>query len=76
LFEDDLNRILRETYTLVSKLGFDAAYIDSTPPIEREIYLVYAKEEQAKQQKDNAPKDMILGTPIDPMNSPFQNPAT
>jgi hypothetical protein len=37
---------------------------------------MYAKEEQAEQQKNTGqPKEMVLGTPIDPMNSPFQNPA-
>ncbi len=76
MFEENLHNIFKATYTLVSKLGFDAAYIDSIPPIERDLYLMYAKEEQAEQQKNTGqPKEMVLGTPIDPMNSPFQNPA-
>jgi len=57
---------------LVSKFGFSASYIESLPPIERELHLLYARQEQERQQKDSSPKETILGTPIDPFNSPLK----
>lgn len=41
------------------------------PPIEREVYLLMAEQEAQAEQTKNKPKDMILGTPIDPTANPL-----
>jgi hypothetical protein len=62
-----LNNLYRDIYNLTTKLHFDAKYIESITPAERELFLYYAKEEEEKAKKDNQPKEMMLGTPIDPL---------
>ena len=69
MFQDDLNNIFKDIYILVHKFGFDANYIESIPPIERSIYLMYAKEEQEASNKANKPKEMMMGQPIDPLGN-------
>ncbi len=74
MFSENLHTILHEIFDLVSKLHFDANYVELLPPVERELYLMYAKEEKAEEAKRNQPKDMLMGQPIDPMMNPLNGP--
>jgi hypothetical protein len=39
------------------------------------MYILFAEEEAERDKKTNQPKDMILGTPIDPMMNPLNPPS-
>lgn len=42
----NLSEIYEEIYQLVSRLHFNAEYVESMAPVERQIYLMRYKEEQ------------------------------
>ena len=54
--------IYQEIYLLVSRLHFEAQYVDSMTPVERRIYLMQYKEEQeSEQEEEPADQSRILG---------------
>jgi hypothetical protein len=38
------------------------------------MYLAYAKTEETQREQQNKPKDMLMGTPIDPNMNPLNAP--
>jgi|TARA_R110000822_G_scaffold112701_2_gene243657 hypothetical protein len=59
--------IMREIDILVTKRNFSYSDVGKLTPVEREIYIAFAKEEADNEKKNSKPKDMVMGSPIDPL---------
>lgn len=57
----NLQEVYQEIYLLVSRVGFDAQYVESLAPVERLIYLVHYKDEQERQEEEDPDSSMLLG---------------
>ncbi len=64
IFEYNLMSLFREIYILTHHLGFEASFIDTTPPIEREFYLLMYEDEKKKEQDKTQNSPNQIGSPI------------
>lgn len=53
LFNENLHTILQEIYRLVNYAHFSNEYIESLPPLERNLYWAYWLEDQKEQKKQD-----------------------
>lgn len=51
---------------MVNKAHFDANYVESLPPIERQLYLIYYTEENKKDQPQDTNVNKTIGKGIEP----------
>ena len=55
---------------MVSIIGFTAEYVDKLSPADREVYINYYKEDEAKKKQNQSPSaGPTIGSPIDPIGS-------